>query len=90
MKEGTVVIIVAIGLMLSGFLINLATGLAQWANTDTGPGVVMWIIIMATCCANALNILVAFLSKKYANYVTNKTNGNGNAAVPDVPKQPTP
>lgn len=70
--ETLVLIIVVTATTLSAAVLSLITSLAQWANSGENPSRVMWIIIIGGASVQGLNQLVAFLSKRFADWVTGR------------------
>ena len=47
---------------------NLATSLAQWANSGEWPAKIQWIVIIVGACVGAATNLLSFLSGSFSSY----------------------
>ena len=73
MKAETVVLVtVIVATTLSAILLSLTTSLAQWANSGASPNAIMWTIIISGALGQGLNQLIAFLSKRFSDWVTGR------------------
>ena len=61
--------------LLIGAGSNLATSLAQWANSGEWPARIQWIVIIVGATVGAATNLLSFLSSSWAKYRDEKTNG---------------
>lgn len=69
MKLETWVIIAKLSaVLIIGLATTLGASLSQWANSDEGPGTIMWVIIISACLANAGKDVLSFLSQSFGNY----------------------
>lgn len=71
--ETLVLIIVCVATTLSAAILSLTTSLAQWSNSDESPSRITWVIIVGGAVIQGLNQLTAFLSRRFADWVTGKT-----------------
>ncbi len=70
MKPNTTVIMAlkGIGLVGGSMASSFAGSLSQWANAETGPSRLQWVIIAVTTLGAGLSALVAFLSTSFGEW----------------------
>jgi hypothetical protein len=72
-KLDTVVVLAkAVCFIILGFFTPLTVGLAQWANSGTWPGPIVWIIMGASCMVGMAGQLLSYLSGSYSDYVSSR------------------
>jgi hypothetical protein len=79
--ETLVLIIVCAATTLSASLLSLTTSLAQWSNSDASPTRIGWTIIIGGAVIQGLNQLTAFLSKRFADWVTGRNAPSGDTQL---------
>jgi len=69
MKLDTGVIITkGVCYVVAGAGANLATSLAQWANSGEWPAKIQWIVIIVGACVGAATNMLSFLSGSFGSY----------------------
>lgn len=69
MKADTVsVILKGIGFIGGAFLVQFGTSLGQWANTNTWPDKINWVVIWVGALAQACMAMVTFSSGAWSNW----------------------
>jgi len=77
MKTDTAAVIVkGIGLVGSAVCLQLTASLGQWANEDTWPSRINWILIVACAVGAGFNGLVSYMSGSFSTWKQDRQNGS--------------
>jgi ABC-type transporter Mla maintaining outer membrane lipid asymmetry permease subunit MlaE len=78
MKQDTVLLIIkGIGLVGGVTAAAYNSGISQWANSGSWPGIIDWHSILASTLVAFFGALVAFCSGSVAGWRESRKNGNG-------------
>lgn len=84
--ETGVILLQGVSVTIRGAGIALATGLAQWVDSDVAPSRIAWIIIITGAIIGGASQLSSFLSTSFGQYLKNRSgNGNGGGSPPPPP-----
>lgn len=89
MKTDTkVMVFTAMVLIYGQTAINLATSLAQWANTHEWPDGINWMVILLGASGSACMSYVTFKNKTFADWQASRKNGVDNPPPAALPPKP--
>jgi len=78
MKSETVTMIIkGIAFVCGAICLQLGSSLGQWANEDSWPSRINWILIVVLAAGAGFNSLVSFMSGSYSVWHKERKVGNG-------------
>ena len=85
--ETGMVVSKGLAFVVVGFCAPMATALAQYANTDTWPTRIVWVVIVISAITGAANAYISYVSGSFSDYMTERKKSGDTNFFPKPPEK---